>query len=42
METKYTKIETDVPIVPHTVKVHLTPALGMVKTTHCVEQKADM
>ncbi|KAK6716762.1 hypothetical protein SNK04_007713 [Fusarium graminearum] len=28
METKYTKIETSVPIIPHTIKGHLTPALS--------------
>lgn len=28
METKYTKIETSVPIIPHTVKTHLTPSLS--------------
>lgn len=27
METTYTKIETSVPIIPHTIKGHLTPAL---------------
>lgn len=27
METKYTKIETSVPIIPHTIKGYLTPAL---------------
>lgn len=28
MESKYTKIETVVPIVPHTIKADLTPGLG--------------
>lgn len=28
MHTKYTKIETHVPIIPHTVRANLTPALS--------------
>ena len=29
METKYTQIETTVPIIPHTIKAQLTPSLRM-------------
>jgi hypothetical protein len=28
MEVKYTKIQTSVPIIPHTIKADLTPSLG--------------
>ncbi|KAI1498348.1 cytochrome P450 [Biscogniauxia marginata] len=33
METKYTRIDTTVPIVPHTVKADLTPALTRLNPT---------
>jgi hypothetical protein len=29
MESKYTRIDTTVPIIPHTIKTSLTPSLGM-------------
>ncbi|EMT61125.1 cytochrome P450 [Fusarium oxysporum II5] len=33
METKYTKIETSVPIIPHTIKGELTPSLSRLSLT---------
>ncbi|RMJ08867.1 hypothetical protein CDV36_011516 [Fusarium kuroshium] len=33
METKYTKIETSVPIIPHTIKGDLTPSLNRLNPT---------
>ncbi|KAM5366233.1 hypothetical protein ACJZ2D_010661 [Fusarium nematophilum] len=33
METKYTKIETSVPIIPHTIKGELTPSLTRLNPT---------
>ncbi|KAF4982776.1 hypothetical protein FZEAL_1677 [Fusarium zealandicum] len=33
METKYTKIETSVPIIPHTIKADLTPSLARLNPT---------
>jgi len=30
LESKYTKIDTDQPLVAHTIKASLTPALGIV------------
>ncbi|KAM0283941.1 hypothetical protein ACHAO9_009467 [Fusarium lateritium] len=33
METKYTKIETSVPIIPHTIKGELTPSLSRLSNT---------
>lgn len=34
METKYTRIETYVPIIPHTITRQLTPGLGKSTPTY--------
>ncbi|KAM0338872.1 hypothetical protein ACHAPU_011154 [Fusarium lateritium] len=42
METKYTKIETSVPIIPHTIKGGLTPALYRLSTSIADEVKQSL
>ncbi|KAL6859810.1 hypothetical protein ACO1O0_003834 [Amphichorda felina] len=39
METKYTQIETNVPIIPHTIKASLTPSLPKLNETISAEVK---
>ncbi|KAI1033565.1 hypothetical protein LB505_012981 [Fusarium chuoi] len=42
METKYTKIETSVPIIPHTIKGELTPSLSRLSLTISSEVRDSM
>ncbi|KAG9508132.1 hypothetical protein J7337_001695 [Fusarium musae] len=42
METKYTKIETSVPIIPHTIKGKLTPSLSRLSLTIATEVRDSM
>ncbi|KAF5984991.1 cycloheximide-inducible CIP70 (cytochrome P450 family) [Fusarium coicis] len=42
METKYTKIEASVPIIPHTIKGELTPSLSRLSLTIATEVRDSM